>query len=329
MKKILSIAAKSFILTALSVSAAGCKSTSTNSSKIDYANPANWCCFNTDPAKAADVFLLAPTSINGPTEKEFAELSDEDFRASYTSAIEFYKSVYDDECSVFSPFYRQITFPVYSKPLEEQEKYLSKTYEDVRDAFRYYLSKCDSSRPLILAGMSQGADMTIRLAKEFLRDKNLAKRVVAIYAIGWRFTANDEKEAPFIKLAQSETDINVFITFNTEDKNIKSSLIIPAGEKSYCINPLNWKTDATIAPKELNLGAYLGNESEKLVKNFTGCYINEERGTLVPTDVSPYEFPGMLFENGVYHIYEYAFYYENLRENVKTRIDEWKSAQTK
>ena len=41
------------------------------------------------------------------------------------------------------------------------------------------------------------------------------------------------------------------------------------------------------------------------------------------TDVTPLEYPAGLsiFEDGVYHLYDYQFFYRNLEENVGVRIE--------
>ena len=95
-------------------------------------------------------------------------------------------------------------------------------------------------------------------------------------------------------------------------------------EKTYAINPLNWKTDSTKADKSENLGAcftdYSGQITEEIPK-LTGASIDEKRGALKVTDVSAEDYPAKLFENGIYHLYDYQFFYRNLQKNVKTRLN--------
>ena len=56
--------------------------------------------------------------------------------------------------------------------------------------------------------------------------------------------------------------------------------------------------------------------------NLCGCYIDEERGVLKVTDVTPADFPPVLpiFPEGAYHLYDYQFFYRNLQENVANRV---------
>ncbi|MEE0797258.1 MAG: hypothetical protein UIJ88_05440, partial [Anaerovoracaceae bacterium] len=116
--------------------------------------------------------------------------------------------------------------------------------------------------------------------------------------------------------------------------DIDDSLIIPAGTRTLAINPLNWKTDGTPASADENLGAcftdYDGNIVSE-IPHLTGAYIDSERGALKVTDISPEEYPAGLsiFEDGVYHLYDYQFFYRNLQENVKTRIDAYLKASAR
>ncbi|MDP2842285.1 MAG: DUF3089 domain-containing protein, partial [Acetobacterium sp.] len=56
--------------------------------------------------------------------------------------------------------------------------------------------------------------------------------------------------------------------------------------------------------------------------NLTGAYLDPDRGTLRVTGVNPADFPPVLdiFQEGVYHLYDYQFFYRNLQANVKERI---------
>ena len=95
--------------------------------------------------------------------------------------------------------------------------------------------------------------------------------------------------------------------------------------KTLAINPLNWKTDSTPADKSQNLGACFTDYSGEItseIPELTGAYIDSERGALKVTDVTPQEYPAGLsiFEDGVYHLYDYQFFYRNLEENVGVRI---------
>ena len=122
----------------------------------------------------------------------------------------------------------------------------------------------------------------------------------------------------------------MIVSFNSEADTITHSLMIPEGTKTNPINPLNWKTDGTAADKSLNKGAcftdYSGNIVEE-IPALTGAYIDSTRGALKVTDVTPADYPAGLdiFEDGVYHLYDYQFFYRNLQENVAVRLNAYLS----
>ena len=150
--------------------------------------------------------------------------------------------------------------------------------------------------------------------------------MVACYAIGWRFTPQEAKQYPYIRPAQSADDLGTVIMFNSEAPEVTSSLMVPHGEKSFCINPLNWRTDGTMADKALNSGACFTDYSGSIkreVPQLTGCCIDTERGVLKVTDIDKKQYPPVLsiFTDGIYHLYDYQFFYRNLQQNVGLRIN--------
>ena len=95
---------------------------------------------------------------------------------------------------------------------------------------------------------------------------------------------------------------------------------------------MNWKTDGTPAGKELNLGACFADPEGNITREvpaLTGAYIDDVRGTLKVTDATAEEYPANLFilEDGMFHIYDYMFFYRNLEKNVGTRLSAFLAQQ--
>ena len=323
-KKKQSIIISVFII--LSICFGGC---SKHNSITDYSNIANWAYFESDATdKNADVFFVCPTVYFGSDDSYNMELTDEDTKEIFLGATNMEKGIYDADSRFFAPYYSQVGFNVYSMGSSDSEQYFELAFDDVKSAFEYYYENCNDDRPIILAGFSQGSDMCIRLLKECFKDKDRQDQLIACYAIGWRITDEEIKEYPQLKFAEGESDTGVIISFNSEAENIDDSLMIPKGIKTLSINPLNWKTDSTIADKSLNLGACFTNydgKIEKEINNLTGAYIDDVRGALKVNDVTPEEYPAGIdiFEEGIYHLYDYQFFYCNLQNNVQTRINSY------
>lgn len=309
---------------------AGC---SEKQNAVDYSEEANWAYMQTDTdGKNADVFFVCPTVYMGSSESQNMSLDDTETKANFLGATNMEKGIYDGETRFFAPYYRQAGLSVYTLEPAEREEYLQTAYEDVKAAFEYYMNDCNNGRPVILAGFSQGADMCIRLLKDCFSDEETNSLLVACYAIGWSITEEEIAEYPNLAFAAGEDDTGVIVSFNSEAESIDDSLMIPKGTKTLAINPLNWKTDSTPADKSLNLGAcftdYDGGITTE-ISNLTGAYIDDVRGALKVTDVTSEEYPAGLdiFEDGIYHLYDYQFFYRNLQENVNTRLNAYLSAK--
>lgn len=293
----------------------------------DYSEIANWAyCEIEKDQKTADVFFICPTVYGGSENEYNMRLNDMETKANFLGAINMEKGIYDQDSRFFAPYYQQAGFLVYMMPVEDREPYLELAYSDVKAAFEYYMENYNEGRPIVIAGFSQGADLSIRLMKDCFQDEEKNDLLVACYAIGWSITEEDLEKYPHLRFAAGESDTGVIVSFNSEAENIDESLMIPAGTKTLAINPLNWKCDETMADKSLNEGAcftdYDGNIVTE-VPHLTGAYIDLKRGALKVTDVTPEEYPAGvdLFEDGIYHLYDYQFFYRNIKKNVKARIE--------
>ena len=292
---------------------------------VDYTKSENWAYLPLDEAvtKDCDVFFVAPTVYLGTAESHSMDLGDEQTKAQFLGATNMEIGLYDDNANFFAPYYRQAALNAYTMDGSQSDQYFDLAYADVSQAFDQYIKDYNQGRPFVLAGFSQGSEMLLRLLAEKFADPALRDQLVAAYLIGWRVTPEDLSNYPFLKMAQNSGDTGVIITFNSEAEGIQSSLIVP--DKTLGINPLNWKTDSTPAAASENSGAVFTDYSGAIVKevtNLTGAYLDPDRGTLRVTGVSPADFPPILdiFQEGVYHLYDYQFFYRNLEQNVKERI---------
>ena len=289
-----------------------------------YSKNENWAYFAEGEGKAADLFLICPTVDMGKNGAYNMSMDDEETKESFVGALNMERGIYENSATMYAPFYRQMTFPVYYMTEEEMKPYLEIAYRDVADAFEYYFEHFNNGRPLILAGFSQGSQLLLMLLKEYFDDPKYSDKLVAAYCIGWGITEDDIAQFPHLKMAQGEDDTGVIISFNTEAEGIDESLVIKKGVKTLAINPLNWKTDSTYADSSLNKGAcftkYSG-EIKREIPQLTGAYLDEIRGTLRVTDIEPDDYSNSLFPDGVYHLYDYQFFFRNLQENVAVRLE--------
>ena len=291
---------------------------------VDYADPENWAYYGIGDQKEADLFLICPT-VDMKDEYNMS-LEDEKTKGNFVGALNMERGIYEDSSRMFAPYYRQAAMKVYGLDPSEQEIYLKVAYRDISDAFSYYLEHENGGRPIILAGFSQGADMCLRLMEEYFGADDLQKLLCAVYAIGWPLTEGETEKFPQIKAAEGEDDIGVVISFDCEAETVEETIINPAGQKALSINPLNWVTDETPADKSLNLGACFTDYSGTILTEtpeLCGGFLDPERGVLKVADVEPKEYPALVpfLPEGAYHIYDYQFFFRNLQQNVRTRLD--------
>lgn len=289
--------------------------------QIDYSDDSMWAYNGTDGSCKADLFLIGPTTYSGDEKNINMPLDDESEKETFLGALNMERGIYEDTLDMYAPYYRQGSLSAIDNGRMEESYEIA--YEDVADAFEYYLENKKGDSPFVLAGFSQGAYMCLELMKEYPEEMD---DMIACYCLGWALTKEDVEKYPQLVPAQGETDTGVIICFSSEAEDITDSFIIPEGSWSYSINPLNWKTDSTMAYKSLNKGAcftdYSGNITEE-IPYLTGAYIDEERGALKVTDVSPKDYPPVLsfLKEGEYHIYDYQFFYRNLQDNVEKRVE--------
>lgn len=162
------------------------------------------------------------------------------------------KNLCGENFRFISPYYHQYTFEAFSgRTKEDTLKFLAVKEEVTKEAieaFRYYMKHLNNGRQFVLAGFSQGAQLSIEIVKA-MREEELSK-MAAAYIIGYRLTAEDLTH-PNIKAAEDETSRGVCISFNSalSEKGIWE---MTSGGAATCINPLNWHRDTTAAVLEYN-----------------------------------------------------------------------------
>ena len=287
----------------------------------DYDDPGSWAYFALGEDRGVDVFLICPT-VDTRSERNSFDLNDK-LKGKFVNALDMEKGIFEDAGRLYSPYYRQMSINAYRLPEADRAGAKAVAYQDISAAFRWYLDHENGGRPLILAGFSQGGEMCLELLKEYFGDTEegtaLRERLISVYALGWTVTEEMTRAYPQIVPAQRATDLGTVVSFDCEDGTLSSTIIIPAGVRALSINPLNWKTDDTPADRSENLGAVMATGADP-IPALCGAYIGS-RGELVVTDVTPADYPPGLdiFPRGAYHLYDYMFFFMNLKQNVADR----------
>lgn len=295
--------------------------------KVDYANKDNWLAAN-DTGKNVDVIYFYPTTFNKAStdDPDISDINDTGMRTKAQNILRLQASVFQENCNIYAPFYRQISAP-YALTLSQQDsddlfRYCAS--QDPANALDYYFAHYNNGKPFIIAGHSQGSAILTMILSDYMKEHpEYYERMIAAYVIGYSVTEQYLEENPHLKFAEGADDTGVIISYNTEgpgNKGMHNGVVMPG---SISINPINWKTDETYAPVSENKGSL--NVMGELTEGFADARIDLERGVVVCESADPavYTMPKAghaLFGPESYHSYDYSLYYMNLRENVKTRI---------
>lgn len=301
----------------------------------DYASEDAWLAKPEAVEKPVDVFYVYPTIYVG-TDPENMDISDPALRANAAGLLKAQAAVYSQHANLFAPFYRQQSAATQSMAAgnDGKDPFQDPRFQigagDVERAFEYYLTHLNTDRPFLIAGHSQGSMALIDLMRKRFNDEELQKRLVGAYVIGYSVPIKELDEYSWMKPAQGETDTGVIISYNTEGPDAGPSPVLYPGQV-ILINPLNWTTDATPAGSEANRGAkFFHDATGELIEEipeFTGAHIDEEKSVLIVDDMKTPKSEEIDLVNmgrwskGVYHRFDYAFFFNNLSENARKRIE--------
>ena len=286
----------------------------------DYGNSKYWIALPDKADKPVDVFFMHPTTYLDQKDGMNASLDNETVNAASKSVTAHQGGVFAGTCNLYAPHYRQASIAVLGLDEKAQETYLSVGLGDMAAAFRYYMENFNQGRPLILAGHSQGSNLTLWFLSRYSALVP-SHRLVAAYLIGWSVTDRDLEQLG-LPLGEKPEQTGCIITWNTISQGGKSPVILPG---AHCVNPLNWSTDDSNVPAAFNIFAliHLADGSKRRIPHFTGARIDHRQGSLV---IPVPGIDGELDHNmgpGIYHGYDYDFFYGNLLENVATRCNAW------
>jgi len=298
--------------------------------KLDYSKAENWLEQPTEATKAVDVFYIYPTVTGFRDPVEICDIDDPEMVAGAKMVRQIQTSAFEESCNVFMPYYRQISMPKPGTDYASVTNFISGF--DATDALDYFLNNLNQGRPFILAGHSQGASTLINLLENYMtKHPEALARMVAAYPIGFAVT-KDFLARTGLKFAEGATDTGVIVSWNTEgpaNKDAKNCTLAPGG---ISINPINWKLDDTYAPVSENLGS-LDVEGNLVTPGLADARVDTDRGAVIVTTIADpklYAIPADaadLFGPESYHLHDYGFFYNNLKQNVADRIKAWMEKQ--
>lgn len=284
-------------------------------SYLDYSNQKNWFIKTKDVISnpRVDVFFVHRTTFlsgrswNAPVTQWWLN------KMTHFFAVKVQAKIFDGIANIYAPKYRQATLYSFYDEKENGQKALNLAYQDVKEAFLYYLKYHNRGNPILLVGHSQGTFHLQRLIHElFDNDPVLQKKLICAYLVAMPIGKNIFKN---IQPSKRATDINCYVSWSTFGVDAFPLYFKGQYDDALCTNPVSWKnnTNQVTSPKE-----YKGARTYYLnvfVKPKVRVFIN--KGVLQINALITGFFK---LRKRDYVAMDYHIFFYNIRENAQRRI---------
>ncbi|MBQ7563986.1 MAG: DUF3089 domain-containing protein [Lachnospiraceae bacterium] len=312
----------------------------------DYSVRENWMLLEENPEKEVDLFYIYPTVYDDEDGEDFSKVEDPAVRVLAQLVYSKTGSAIGANTNVYAPYYRQTNLSVAATKtgLEYEDYNTGIPLTDVYAALDLFFEKYNNGRPFILAGHSQGSCLIKLILGDYMKEHpEYLERMVAAYAIGFSITEDWLKEHDYVKFAERADDTGVIISWNAEGPgNAVSGTTLIVEEGAVSINPITWTRTEEKAEASENLGSRTIRMEEALkamkegtvtnakelepfwdttVPGVADAQVDLERGTVICTTSDDFNDNTAVFGVESFHSHDYDFYYNNIKENAKLRID--------
>ena len=220
-----------------------------------------------DPGAPIDCFYVYPTISTDPGPN-----SDMTADPAEINVIKQQFARFASKCKPYAPLYRQITLVGLRKVLANPNVALpfgeGVQYDDVRDAWNYYLKNDNKGRGVVLVGHSQGSFILMDLIRREIDGKPIQSKLVSAILMGTVVPVPKGKDVggafKNIPLCHSATQTGCLITFASfrstvpPPSNTLFGKVPDATLSAACVNP------AALAGGSGELHAYLSNDGRTI-----------------------------------------------------------------
>ncbi|MDB5685614.1 MAG: hypothetical protein JWR77_203 [Rhizorhabdus sp.] len=277
------------------------------------------------------VFYVPPTTYFSKSSWN-APLDDRESRKWLRVFASSQASAFNNVGAVWAPRYRQATLGAFLTKNADGTKALDFAYQDVLRAFDAFIAQIPASRPILLAGHSQGSVHLMRLMHERIAGKPIASRIVAAYLVGWPISIDADIPAMGLPACSMPGEANCILSWQSFAEPAEPKQFLEPYETSIgltgkprrgtamlCVNPLTGARDTAALPGA-NLGALYPRA------DFKGADLKaaviparcDKSGVLLigapPTGYDRYVMPG-----NNYHVFDYALFWANIRADALAR----------
>jgi hypothetical protein len=325
-----------FIALFVSLTLVACGDDSKSEPKAtDYSKSEHWLSLPAVVDKEVDVFYLYPTAWQkvNTTDPNICEIDNPSMLIGSAAAFARQATAFETVGNIYAPYYRQADAAyVLALPLAEHDAVIAGIPTlDAVAAFDYYIKHYNNGRPFILAAHSQGSNVLNNLLAGYMKENpEVYARMVAAYVVGYSVSDEYLAKNPHLKFAEGPDDTGVIISYNTQAPDVVAGTNPVVSPGGLVINPITWTRDETLATTAEGLGSFMPDPVTKVfsqVPQYADAKIDKTNGVLICSTADEnalYSLSGALGK-GVYHSFDYPFYYYNLRENAANRTNKFLS----
>ncbi len=202
--------------------------------------------WKSNPNAPIDCFYVYPTVSTDTTDN-----SDMNADPAEINVVHQQFARFGSVCRLYAPMYRQVTLTGLRKVLagggggSALETGLG--YNDVRDAWKYYLEHENKGRPYVLVGHSQGSFVLMALVRQEIEGKPEQARMVSALLLGATLPVARGKDTggvfKTIPLCHSATQTGCVINYSAFRSNVPPPAntlfgkVPDANQEAACVNP--------------------------------------------------------------------------------------------
>lgn len=137
--------------------------------------------WSSNPKAAIDCFYVYPTVSNDQTGNSDMNAGPEELNVIRAQFARF-----GSECRAFAPLYRQVTLTALRAGIAGRPMTVDRAlgYNDVVDAWKYYLEHDNQGRGVVLIGHSQGSGVLTQLIRNEIDGKPIQERLISALLLG-------------------------------------------------------------------------------------------------------------------------------------------------
>jgi Protein of unknown function (DUF3089) len=167
-----------------------------------------------NPKALIDCFYVYPTVSLDPTPNSDMVAGEEELSVVRVQAARF-----GSQCRVYAPLYRQVTLAALRSILAGRSATADRNlaYNDVLDAWNYYLQHDNQGRGIVLIGHSQGSMVLTELIKREIDGKPIQKQLISALLLGTNLAVPRDKDVggafQQVPLCRNSKQIGCVITY--------------------------------------------------------------------------------------------------------------------